>query len=157
MNLAFGGNASPEDFMRFAAEAFREIGKWHEVSADFTHVASPHPAEHVGWPDCPAQPANAPWQETVNRHPEQEIPTWREVRVTQFDDTVDNVNNSFYTRTIAGPASTRRPIGTSTRSILALLACRRSAPTSRTGKCSLAPWEFECWGAARLVGAAVPP
>jgi hypothetical protein len=63
----------------------------------------------------PRNSAYAPWQETVNLHAEQEIPIWRNVRVTVFGDCynfsnlidkhsgiVDNFNGSFMTQTIAG-------------------------------------------------------
>jgi len=63
----------------------------------------------------PRNSAYAPWQEAVNLHAEQQIPIWRDIRVTLFADCynfsnlidkhsgiVDNFNNSFYTQTIAG-------------------------------------------------------
>jgi hypothetical protein len=63
----------------------------------------------------PRNSAYAPWQETVNLHAEQQIPIWRDVRVTLFADCynfsnlidkhsgiVDNFNSSFMTQTVAG-------------------------------------------------------
>ena len=64
---------------------------------------------------APRNTAYAPWQETLNLHAEQQVPIWRDVRVTLFADCynfsnlidkhsgiVDNYNNAFYTQTIAG-------------------------------------------------------
>jgi len=63
----------------------------------------------------PRNSVYAPWQETLNLHFEQQIPVWRDVRVTLFADCfnfsnlldkhsglVDNYLNAFYTQTIAG-------------------------------------------------------
>lgn len=64
---------------------------------------------------APRNSALAPWQETLNLHVEQEIPVWRNYRVTIFADCynfsnlidkhsgiVDNFNGSFVAQTIAG-------------------------------------------------------
>jgi hypothetical protein len=64
---------------------------------------------------APRNSALAPWQETLNVHVEQEIPVWRNYRVSIFADCynfsnlidkhsgiVDNFNGSFVTQTIAG-------------------------------------------------------
>jgi hypothetical protein len=64
---------------------------------------------------APRNSAYAPWQEALNLHVEQQVPIWRDARLTIYADCynfsnlidkhsgiVDNYNNAFYTQTIAG-------------------------------------------------------
>ena len=81
----------------------------------FSYLATnPDLAKYTGQ-IVPRNSVYAPWQETLNLHFEQQVPIWRNVRVTLFADCynfsnlidkhsglVDNYLNSFYTQTIAG-------------------------------------------------------
>jgi hypothetical protein len=81
----------------------------------FNYLASNSQLNKWSGKIAPRNSASAAWQETVNLHAEQEIPIWRDVRVTLFADCynfsnlidkhsgiVDNFNGAFSTQTVAG-------------------------------------------------------
>jgi hypothetical protein len=81
----------------------------------FSYLATnPQLARYAGQV-APRNSAYAPWQEDINLHFEQQVPVWRDIRVTLYADCfdfsnlidkhsglVDDYNNAFYTQTVAG-------------------------------------------------------
>jgi hypothetical protein len=86
-----------------------------EETAFFNYLANNPQLSKWAGQVAPRNSALAPWQETLNLHVEQQIPIWRDYRVTLYADCynfsnlidkhsglVDNYNNAFETQTIAG-------------------------------------------------------
>ena len=112
------GNSNNEDLFYVPSGPSDPRVEWISSAeeANFFHYMELNP-QLAKWAGqiAPRNSAYAPWQETLNLHAEQQIPIWRNVRVTLFGDCynfsnlidkhsgiVDDFTGSFETQEIAG-------------------------------------------------------